>query len=349
MPEYRWTRFGVIWFRGVGVSHAQTSEALDPLFQSTDILEIRIAAPFHTILTERSNEEDVAGKFQYTNEAGDIEEVNVGIRTRGISRRNKDICPFPPLRLDFKSSQVKKSLLHKQDKLKLVTHCKDKSSRYKETPLREYLAYRMLNELTDVSFRVRLMRITYADTDGRDADRNRFGFVIEHKDRLAKRLGIEPLKLESTRVKALRPDYTNLISMFHYMIGNTDFSPIAGPDAECCHNHVLLGAEGELLYSVPYDFDQAGLVDAPYGHTQPKFRLRNAKQRLYRGRCRNGEHLASTMAHFSSKRETIFRLISEQEGLSDSTRGELTRFIEKFYAVINSPKQVERQFVKKCI
>jgi len=349
MPGYRWTLFGIIGFLGVGVSQAQTSNEFDPLFQSTDILEVRMTAPFDKILKERSDEEDIAGKFQYTNEAGELEEVDIGIRTRGISRRNKDVCPFPPLRLDFKSSQVKKSLLHKQDKLKLVTHCKDRARSYKEAPLREYLAYRMLNELTDVSFRVRLMRISYVDSDGRDADRNRYGFVIEHKDRLAKRLGIEPLKLESTRVKSLRPVYTNLISVFHYLIGNTDFSPIAGPDAKCCHNHVLLGATGELLYSVPYDFDQAGLVDAPHGHTNPRFRLRNAKQRLYRGRCRNGEHLAGTIAHFSSKREALFNLIREQEGLTDATRRELTRFVEKFYEVINSPKQVERQFVKKCI
>ena len=349
MPGYRWTLFGIVWFLGAGVSQAQTSKELDPLFQSTDILEVRITAPFDTILAERSNEEDVPGKFQYTNQAGELEEVDVGIRTRGISRRQKDVCPFPPLRLDFKSSQVKKSLLHKQDKLKLVTHCKDRTSRYKETPLREYLAYRMLNELTDVSFRVRLMRITYVDTDGRDPDRNRYGFVIEHKDRLAKRLGIKPIQLESTRTKALRPDYTNLISMFHYMIGNTDFSPIAGPDAKCCHNHVLLGTEGELFYSVPYDFDQAGLVDAKHGQTNPRFKLSSAKQRLYRGRCSNNEHLTSTIAHFLSKREALFKLIGEQEGLGDATRRELTKFVEKFYDIINSPKQIERQFVKKCI
>jgi len=349
MPGYRWTLFGIAWFLGAGVSQAQTSKELDPLFQSTDILEVRITAPFKTILAERSNEEDVPGKFQYANQAGELEEVDIGIRTRGISRRQRDVCSFPPLRLDFKSSQVKKSLLHKQDKLKLVTHCKDKSRRYTETPLREYLAYRMLNELTDVSFRVRLMRITYVDTDGRDPDRNRYGFVIEHKDRLARRLGIEPIQLKSARVNVLRPDYTNLISMFHYMIGNTDFSPIAGPEDECCHNHVLLGAKGELFYSVPYDFDQAGLVDAAHGQTNRRFKLRSAKQRLYRGRCANNEQLTSTIALFSGKREAIFKLISEQEGLEDETRGELTEFVEKFYDTINSPKQIERKFVKKCI
>lgn len=349
MARYRWTLTAVSWFLFVAVSHAQAGQEPDPLFQSHDVLEVRITAPFDTILKERSDEEDVDATFQYTNEAGETEVVEIGIRTRGISRRKKDVCPFPPLRLDFKRSQVKKSLFHKQDKLKLVTHCKDRSKRYKDTPLREYLAYRALNELTDVSFRVRLMHITYIDSDGRDPDRTRHGFVIEHKDRLAKRLGLEPLEIERTSIDALRPDYTNLISVFHFMIGNTDFSPIVGPDAFCCHNHVLLGGEGELINSVPYDFDQAGFVDAPHGSTNPRFKLRNAKQRLYRGRCRNNGQLTKTIGLFETERDSILKLVSEQFGLSDDGREEMTEFLEDFYKVLNSPKQVERRLIKKCI
>ncbi len=319
------------------------------MFRSNDVLEVRIAAPFDTLTRKRSDEEDLDGTLQYTDDAGAPVEVAIGIRTRGISRLDKEVCPFPPLRLDFKKSQVKDSLFHKQDKLKLVTHCHDRSSRYKETPLREYLAYRMLNELTDMSFRVRLMRITYVDTDGRDKDRNRYGFLIEHKKRLAKRHEIEPLILENTSSGALQPKYTNLVSVFHYMIGNTDFSPIAGPHDVCCHNHVLLGAAGELMYSVPYDFDQSGLVDAPHGVTNPRFKLRNAKQRLYRGRCRNNEHLDATIALFNRKRDAILKLVDQQEGLGDKTRKELNKFLEEFYDTINSPKQVQRHFIKKCI
>ncbi len=106
--------------------------------------------------SERSDERDVEAKFHYTDESGELVEIDIDIRTRGISRLNEDVCPFPPLRLDFKKSQVKKSLFHKQDKLKLVTHCRDNSTRYEQTLLNEFLAYRILNELTDASFRVRL-------------------------------------------------------------------------------------------------------------------------------------------------------------------------------------------------
>jgi hypothetical protein len=348
MPLHLWTYLGISWFLAASVAYAETDKELDPLFQSTDIIEARITAPFHTILTERSDQEDVDGKFSYMNGA-ELMEMDIGIRARGISRRDKETCLFPPLRLDFKKSQVKKSLFHKQDKLKLVTHCQDQSERYEQTVLREYLAYRILNELTDVSFRVRLMRITYIDTGVQAKDRTYYGFVIEHKDRLAKRLGIDPLELDRTTVRELRPDYTNLISMFHYMVGNTDFSPIAGAEASCCHNHVLLGQQGDLLYSVPYDFDQAGLVDAPHGAPNPRFRLRNAKQRLYRGRCVNNDHLDTTLALYADKRAAIFELVEEQQGLSERTREDMKRFLARFYDTIGNAKQVRRKIIKKCI
>ena len=50
------------------------------------------------------------------------------------------------------------------DKLKLAVHCRD-SERYEQTLLREYMAYRLLNLATPMSFQVRLLRITWVDTE----------------------------------------------------------------------------------------------------------------------------------------------------------------------------------------
>jgi len=348
MSPYGWTLAGVVWFLCASTGYAQESGDADPLFQDSDVLEVRIIAPLYTFRSERSYTNEVDGKFQVTDAAVETLDVDIGIRARGRFRYDKKVCAFPPMRLNFKTSQTKKSVLHKQDKLKLVTHCRD-SSRSEQTMLREYVAYLILNELTDASFRVRLMRITYVDTDGRDKDRVRYGFVIESRDRLAKRLGISALDLESTSVDALRPEHLNLVFVFHYLIGNTDFSAIAGAEGTCCHNHVLLGKEGELQYSIPYDFDQSGLVDAPYAVANPKFRLRSVRQRRYRGRCRNNEHLDTTLALFNEKRGAILKLISEQQGVDDRSRKAISSYVEKFYETIGSPKRVQSQLVKRCI
>ena len=61
---------------------------------------------------------------------------------------------------------------------------------YEQLVLREYLAYRLLHKLTPRSFGVRLMRITYLNTENK-TKRVRFGFVIEENDAVAKRNGMK--------------------------------------------------------------------------------------------------------------------------------------------------------------
>lgn len=349
MSPHHWTLAGTAWFLLTSVSYAQTARDADPLFQSQDILDVRIIAPLTTLATERPDEEEIAGKFQYTTTAGELEEIDISLRTRGRFRRREDICNFPPLRVNFKKSQTKKSLFHKQDKVKLVTHCRNNSKRYQQVVLSEYTAYRILNVLTDISFRVRLMRITYVNTEKKNRERQSYGFFIESEDRLTKRLDSVVSELARAQVRALDPAYMNLISMYHYLIGNTDFSPIAGAEDTCCHNHVLMGKEGELLYSVPYDFDQAGLVNAPHAGANPRFKLRNVRQRLYRGRCVNNANIDRTIARFNEKKEGILELVSNEQGIEGAPNKAMSRYVKDFYAVIDSPKRVQSQLVKKCI
>ena len=91
------------------------------------------------------------------------------------------------------------------------------------------------------------------------------------------------------------------------MIGNTDFSPVAGPPGEdCCHNYVLFKGEGANITPVPYDFDQSGFVDAPYANPNPRFKIRSVKQRVYRGRCGNNSQIPDTLQQFQDKRAEIY-------------------------------------------
>jgi hypothetical protein len=349
MPLARWTIIAAAWFLAATAVQAQVVGEPDPLFRSNEILDVRIIAPLSTIRSERQFREELPGKFQFTNAAGELQEFYVGVRTRGLFRLQKEICSFPPLRLNFKKSQTKNTLFHGQDKVKLVTHCQG-SSRYKMMVPREFLAYRIFNTLTDISFRVRLMRITYVDTDKKNDEDVHYGFIIEHRDRLAKRLDMPVLEVPKTRVSALNPEYLNLISMYQYLIGNTDFSPVLGPAGDnCCHNQVLFGVDGQPILSVPYDFDQAGIVDAAHAGANPKFKLRSVKKRLYRGRCVNNQLLDATIATFQSKQGDLLTLINEQEVLDNRARKAVTTYVGKFYEVLESEKRVTKELVKKCI
>ena len=332
----------------VSGAEKEASKDTAALFRSNDVLNVTINAPINQIMRDRPDSEDMPGTLTYEDpEAGETT-LDIGIRTRGRFRRETDICPFAPLRLNF--SKTKGTLFAKSNKLKMVTHCRNGSETYTQVILKEYLAYRILNTLTETSFKVRLLHVTYVDnSDGQVVDTN-YAFLIEHRDQLAKRIGKEVSRAEVTTVSALDGRETNIGSIFQYMIGNTDFSPVKGvPGEPCCHNYVLLKHGEEKMLSVPYDFDVTGIVDAPYAVPNPRFRLRSVKRRLYRGRCENNEHLETTLQLFRDRRQAIYDLVDTVPGLSSGSIKNTRRYIDEFYATIDSPKRVDRNIVGRCL
>ena len=319
-----------------------------PLFASNDVLEVTISAPFKQIMRERSDTEDMPGTLTFQDpEAGETT-LDIGIRTRGRFRRQAEICPFAPLRLNF--SKTKSTVFAKSKKLKLVTHCRSGAPPYTQALLKEYIAYRILNTLTDQSFRVRLLHVNYIENTTRKVVDTNYAILIEHRNQLAKRIGMEVSKAETTVVSALDSRHTNISSVFQYLIGNTDFSPIKAPPGEpCCHNYVLMRHDERKMLSIPYDFDNTGIVSAPHAAPNPRFGLRNIEQRLYRGRCANNSHLDSTLQLFRDKRQAIYDLLKSVPDLKNSSIRKIARYLDDFYKTIDSPKHVQRQLVDKCL
>ena len=349
MRHRNWTSLLTAGFLFMGTAAAQEREP-DALFRSNDVLEITITGPFKTLMRRRPTEEDLPARLSYVDEAGATVELEVGLRTRGNYRRQMRVCPFAPIRLNFKKSKMKNTIFEKQDKLKLVGHCRNGSTRYEQVTLKEYLLYRFLNELTELSFRVRLLRITYVDTERDDDQETRYGFVIEHKKRLAKRVGLPTVEVRRTSVAALVPDQTNLTSLFQYFIANTDFSPIAGaPDDFCCHNVTLFGITGQLYYPISYDFDMAGMTDAPYATPNPRFNIRNVRQRMYRGRCANSAHVPASIRMLQEKEDAFYSLVENMPDLTGSSKKSMTALMGSFYKLINNPKAVEKKIIRHCI
>lgn len=326
---------------------AEQSEAPDPLFQDNATLEVTIEAPLTTLVRKRPKDDYLPGVFRFTKADGTTVDLDLEIRTRGHSRH--DTCDYPPLSLNFKKSQTKGTLFDKQNKLKLVIHCKF-FDRFEQMVLREYLAYRILNAVTEESFRVRLLKVKYVNTEKNKDGQVRYAFLIEHKNRLAKRYDLKDLELDRTSVSSIQADQLNLTSVFAFLIGNTDFSPIAGaPNNECCHNYVLFGREGQPIFAIPYDFDQSGFVDAPYAIPNPNFRIRTVRQRHYRGRCVNNAQVAASLQKFRDTRAAIYALVNEQEGLQPRTRNRLVDYIDDFYELIDDPEAVEKKITSSCI
>lgn len=353
IPSMRYLRIVAVCLLAMsGASPAAVASPAkpDPLFTSHDPLAVTIRAPFSTLMRARPVDEDVPAQLAYYDaEMGEVM-LDIGIRTRGRYRQQRSVCPFAPLRLNFDKGATGKTLFRKIDKIKLVTHCRDGSNRYSQGVLREYLAYRVFNVMTEQSFRVRLLQVTYVDTDGKSADRVEFAFLIEPRERLAKRLDVKALEIDRTTVEALDREHTSLGSVFQYFIGNTDFSPIQGAtDEPCCHNYVLFEPENGPILSVPYDLDMSGFVNAAHASPNPRFGIKNVRVRLYRGRCENNDYLDQTLQAYRDNKQSIYGLVTGLPQLDDSTRKKLSRYIDDFYDMIDDRRRVDSRMKDRCV
>jgi hypothetical protein len=315
------------------------------LFQSADTLQVEISAPLSTLVRERSESEYLPGTFSYDAFDGTPVELDLRVRTRGNFRHRN--CDFPPLTLNFRRSQVEGTLFDGQNKLKLVGHCKI-TRRYEQSVLREYLAYRLLNILTDLSFRVRLLQVTWVDSEGRRGRMVRNAFLIESRDRLARRIGLEEQEIESAEISAVRPDHLNLTSLFQYLIGNVDFSPIAVAEGPCCHNYEMFGTGPDALAAIPFDFDFSGFVNAPNAIPDVERGIERVGQRLYRGYCVNNAYVEDSVARFDKARDELYALVADQEELEPNVRESIAEYMDGFYAVIDDPRKREEEIIGKC-
>ena len=101
--------------------------------------------------------------------------------------------------------------------------------------------------------------------------------------------------------------------------------------------------------SVPYDFDVTGIVAPPHAVPNPRFGLASVRQRLYRGRCANNSHLEANFQAYRDKQQVLLDMVNNQEGLKNSQRKVVSRYINDFYKTINSQRRADAEIVKACL
>ncbi len=326
-----------------GVAHA----AEDPLFADDSVLAITLTGPFQALARDRSDEpEYVPGTLSLADGQGGVESFDIRIRPRGKSRRDRKVCRFPPLRVNFKKKAVADTVFDGQNALKLVTHCQS-SGNFQRYVLKEYLVYRMLNRLTDVSFRVRLLQVTYDDSENDREPFTRYGFFIEHKNRLAARTGFEVAEPDRISPRDHEPQHAAIVELFQYMVSNTDFSFIAAPPGEsCCHNAVLFSNAAGQYLPVPFDFDRTGFVNPPNALPDENLGQRSVRDRLYRGFCRDDAVFDAAIEKTLAERVAITALVDDQQDLENREAQKALRFLDGYYKDIDGTRARERNL--KC-
>ncbi|MFH1765954.1 MAG: hypothetical protein ABIF09_17340 [Gemmatimonadota bacterium] len=344
-----WRAFiGVALFGVLGVVSLCGADAQEippeELFSPETVLRFSLETDLEALREDRSEgSEEIPARILMLGSKGEQVEFPLQVRTRGRFRLQENICPFPPLRLNLPEGEPSRgTAFDGQDKLKLVTYCHDRDS-FEQNVLEEYLAYRIYNQLTDVSFRVQLVEITYLDTGGKNDPLTRMGFLIEDEDAMAARVGGMILDIPGARATDFEPGQMGVMFLFQYMIGNIDWSTANSQNLSVLR-------VGSDHFAVPFDFDWSGLVDAPYVGPSPLTeRLHDSvRERLYLGTCWEQIDFQGAFALFEGKKEVILSTIQAVPGLTEANIRSASEYIEEFYEFIGDPDRAERDIGSLC-
>ncbi len=307
------------------------------LTSENNIPTVVLTTDIKRILKHKNSLNTVPSQLEYTVD-GTTKTWNIDLSARGKSRRK--ICYMPPLKLEFSKKELKaEGVRRKYNTLKLVSYCKNQNS-YEKFILKEYLAYKIYNILTNHSFNVQLVHLEYRDSLNRIKPVKRYGFLIENTDELAKRLESK----EKNRYQVIR-DSTDafqhdVFALYQYMISNSDWK-LGG-----LHNIKIVRHKKTKKYApIPYDFDYSGFVNASYSAPNIDIGQTHVRERIYMGSCKDSKAFEPVRSHFIDKKSEIYDVVQSFELLDKKTRKSSLKFLKSFYKVMEN----EKKFRKKCL
>jgi len=348
----------VVWLLGsllaaYSALHAKESQGADAptqrLFESAETLDVVLRLPWQTIVTDEFfYQGGYPSVLEVAEGQGGAVSIPVAVERRGMSRQV--ICRYPPIKLRFKKSEVEGTFFEGQKSLKLVIHC-DKGKTYQQYLVLEALAYRMYNLVSDFSFRIRPLTVTFVDSETEKIEGPGFAFLVEDDSDVARRNGQKKLKIPAVRSEQLDPLEASTMALFQYMIANTAWSMERKADEEeCCDNLKLIGQDPEKapIYAVPNDFDSSGLVNARYA-TDAKGRMTaDSTERVFQGFCVHNAALGDARKVFLKRETEILSLVENENRLADAGKTHTTIFLAQFFDVLKNPEQFSTQITSNC-
>jgi hypothetical protein len=313
----------------------------DELFETNDVLNIKLTGDLRSLFNDRKDEakyHDIT--VSYVDKEGKTISIPANAKTRGNFRRKLGNCTYPPIWLDFSENKNQSaSLFSGQVKLKLVMPC-----RGDDLVVREYLLYRIYNLITEKSLRARLVKVETEDTKRNKDGKPFFGILLEEDRQMAERNHSILVKHPMLRMQNTEKDAFLKMAVFEYLIGNTDWS------VEYEQNIRLLAKDSlSVPTAVPYDFDHAGLVDAPYAQPAEELQMRSVRERRYRGYCISDmKEFVPVIAFYNEIKKDIYALYTNCSLIDSKYLKATIKYLDEFYNTINDAKKLQEEFGYPC-
>jgi len=322
-------------------SYGQTAfEQRVKFFSDTSVINGTLSFNIERILKKRDKQGLLfPAEFTSTLSDGKIINDTLLLEIRGHFRR--DYCYLPPLRLIFNNDSTQ--VWYNLKTMKLISACRV-APEYEEYILKEYLIYKMYNLITDKSFRVRLLNLTYLDSSNNKKPFHDHAFLLEDVKDVARRNDCTEFTTVKLHSESTDRAQMTIVAIFEYMIGNTDWG-VSGN-----HNtRLIMNTKDKITppFVVPYDFDYAGIIGTEYAVPDEKLDIQSVTERLYRGFPRTYEELDSAISIFKDRKTQIYALINNFTLLPAKQRAKMIDYLDEFYVTITHPAYIKQEFMDK--
>lgn len=309
------------------------------IFEEDSVMNLTLKINLNKLLTDIGEDR----KWHKGSLIWNEKSMQIEVKTRGNFRRNPENCNFPPLFLAFDSLSRIGTPFEKYDKIRLVSHCQKDSATYEQIGLEEYNIYKTYSLFTDKSVITRLCKITYQDTENKQPTSTKIAFFVEGTDYSAKRLGVKLVEQTDT-IQYLESNsfLTTQLAVFQFMVGNADWS-ISNK-----HNLSILEMPNQDYVAIPFDFDFAGIIDAPYAGTDPNLGTESVTERVYRGYCQSDAELVLVLEKFKEKEKEVKQVWQNLPFQQPERKAKSLKYIDGFYTIIQNKDSIDYYFLKNC-
>lgn len=321
-------------------SHGQSLRSIPVIFRETQPISLRLTISLKAIEKTRSDTVYFPSDLKFQDEKGGWDSLAIGIRARGNFRRKH--CNFPPLRIKMKKSHAEETPFAGNKSLKLVLPCHGGKSG-NTLILKEYLCYKLLEPVSPYFFHTRLTDITLLDQSGKNIKSYTLtGFLIEDDDLIADRLGGEVIE-QDISPKLINDTAAVVNDFFEYMLANTDWSTTGQ------HNSKVIELPNHKKVPLPYDFDMAGLVNAPYATVNESLDIKSVQERLYRGYCRNESVMHYVRSEYLRLEPAILNVMDDHQSYFNKNEFlQMKLFIEQFFTILKNDNQFKNAILLSC-
>jgi hypothetical protein len=311
-------------FCGAVIASAQGAnpkggESLFDQCEEQSVTSIELHVNFDTLEAFRKKEGEVAAKV-----IADGQVLDLDVSVRGRFRRRT--CTMPPLKLQFKKSNLRAFGLNTHNDFKLVTHCTE-GEEGQDALLREQLAYELYNTVNPTaSFRTRLLSVTYVNTVDNSTVTS-YAILIEDTDELRERMGMEMKNCDDCySLPAAQVTNAETIGLFQYMIGNSDFS------TTMVRNLKMMRAPDGSTVAVPYDFDFSGMVNASYASGFPHLGETKVTDRTLIWEYSDAApDFYQAKQYFLDMEEELMGQVAGFDQMSGKSKREISKYLKTFF------------------